>query len=118
MAGVAFIVGALVLFNRLRCLQRGALLVVGTGIFLGVLFPRVMMLAPRPARASVISTANLPGLTGIARTDLAGEGTVQIGGELWTARPVHGSPPIHKGERIEVVSSEGLVLTVRKRDAE
>lgn len=123
-AGVAsFIAGALVLFNspEVPSFQRvSPPLVVGTGIFLGALFLLVMMLALRAQRAPVrvISIANLPGLTGIARTDLAGEGTVQIGGELWTARPVHGSPPIHKGERVEVVSSEGLVLAVRKRDAE
>ncbi len=43
--------------------------------------------------------------------DAAGNGTVRIEGELWTARAENG-PPVHDGERVRVTAIEGLRLVV------
>jgi len=51
----------------------------------------------------------LVGKVGTARTPIYNEGSVYVGGEVWTARsPVE----IQAGSKVRVVSREGLVLTV------
>jgi membrane-bound serine protease (ClpP class) len=118
-AGVAsFIVGALVLFNspNVPSFQRVSIpLVVGTGLFIGSLFLIVLTFALRAQRAPILmgSTSSLVGKVGVARADLEPEGPVQLGSELWTARPVEAHVAIKKGERVEVVAIEGLNLRVR-----
>jgi membrane-bound ClpP family serine protease len=57
----------------------------------------------------------LVGAVGEARTVIETEGTVYVGGELWTARSQERIAP---GERVRVVQREGLTLQVEplKRD--
>jgi membrane-bound serine protease (ClpP class) len=119
-AGVAsFIIGGLVLFNSASVPQFQHVsvpLIVGFGIFLGLVFFGILMLGLRtmnvPHRMGMES---MVGKTGTART-LVGEtgGQVQVGSESWTAEPISDSEKIGKGDRVEVVEVKGLRLKVRK----
>ena len=119
-AGVAsFIVGALVLFNSPGTpqFQRVSVpLVVGMGIFLGLLFLGILVFALRalhvPIRAGVES---YPGKTGTVRTWKDTEGQVHFESELWSAESMHDSEPISKGDQVEVVEVSGVRLKVRKK---
>jgi membrane-bound serine protease (ClpP class) len=51
--------------------------------------------------------------TGIAQTDLDLEGMIMIHGELWSAESVEDK--INKGEKVKVVSIEGMRLKVKKQ---
>ncbi len=119
-AGVAsFIIGALVLFNSASVpqFQRVSVpLIVGFGIFLGLVFFGILMLGLRAMHTPhLMGIESLVGKTGTART-LVGEtgGQVQVGSESWTAEPFPGSEKIGKGDRVEVVEVKGLRLKVRK----
>lgn len=52
---------------------------------------------------------HLIGKIGEARTDIHGEGSVQVNSELWSARS---STPIPAGSKVRIVGKEGLVLIV------
>jgi membrane-bound serine protease (ClpP class) len=119
-AGVAsFIVGALVLFNSPGTpeFQRVSVpLVIGVGIFLGLLFFGILMFALRALRVPAsMGVESYVGKTGTAKmsVDEAG-GQVQMGSELWSAESVEGSEKIRKGDKVEVVGVKGLRLKVRK----
>ena len=119
-AGVAsFIIGALVLFNSASVpqFQRVSVpLIVGFGIFLGLVFFGILMLGLRAMNVPhQMGMESLIGKVGTART-LVGEtgGQVQVGSESWTAEPLPGSAKIGKGDRVEVVEVKGLRLKVRK----
>jgi membrane-bound serine protease (ClpP class) len=56
--------------------------------------------------------ADLPGPRGVAVTDLRPTGIVRAGSEQWTA--VTDTSPIDKGEAVQIVAREGLVLRVRR----
>ena len=119
-AGVAsFIVGALVLFNSPGTpdFQRVSIpLVVGTGIFLGLIFFAIMMVALR-AQHRPIQTGeeSFVGRTGTAKMFEGEAGQVQVESELWSAEKVAGSDEIRKGDKIEVVEVRGLRLIVKKK---
>jgi membrane-bound serine protease (ClpP class) len=118
-AGVAsFIVGALVLFNSPGTpqFQRVSVpLVVGVGIFLGMLFFGILMIALRAQRKPVqMGAESLIGRRGTARMAVDETGQVQMGSELWSAEAVEGSGKIGKGDHVEVVEVKGLRLRVRK----
>ncbi len=118
-AGVAsFIVGGLVLFNSpgVPQFQRVSVpLVVGIGIFIGLLFATLLGYAWRSQRIPVqTGIASLIGKQGTARSDVGLSGQVLVGSELWTAEAAAGSPVIGKGDKVEVVETKGLRLKVRK----
>lgn len=54
------------------------------------------------------------GLSGEARTDVHDEGSVQVGGELWSARSENLIP---KGSSIRVVRRDGFVVVVEKLES-
>lgn len=117
--GIAsFIIGALVLFNSPGTpqFQRVSLpLVIGTGIVTGLMFAVIVGFALRALRIPVrTGQESFPGRTGIARTQIAPQGQVQLGSELWSAELFEGETPIEKGESVQVVNVEGLRLLVRK----
>lgn len=119
-AGVAsFIIGALVLFNSPGTpqFQRVSVpLVVGMGIFLGLLTFTVLMFAIRAQRAPVrIGVESLIGRTGTAKSFSREAGQVQVGSELWSAEKTDESESIRKGDLIEVVEVRGLRLIVKKK---
>ncbi len=57
----------------------------------------------------------LVGEVGEAKTAISNEGSVQIFGELWTARS---EKPIPQGSQVRVVSREGFVLIVEPESAQ
>lgn len=119
-AGAAsFIVGALVLFNSPGTpdFQRVSVpLVVGTGIFIGLLFFAIVVFALRALHNPIqIGRESLIGKTGTARTFEDEAGQVQLDAELWTAEKSKDSESIRKGDIIEVVEVRGLRLIVKKK---
>ena len=118
-AGIgSFIVGALVLFNSPGTppFQRVSLpLVILVAIIIGISFAIIVGFALRAQKRPVITgQEGIRGQTGIARTDINPIGQVQSGAELWTAELADGSQRIRKGDRVQVVSVDGLRLKVRK----
>ncbi len=119
-AGVAsFIVGALVLFNSPGTpqFQRVSVpLVIGMGLFLGLLFFGILLIALRAQHRPIqIGSESLPGKTGTAKTVVGSDGQVQVGSELWSAEKSAESEPIRKGDAVEVVEIRGLRLIVKKK---
>jgi membrane-bound serine protease (ClpP class) len=119
-AGVAsFIIGALVLFNSPGTpqFQRVSVpLVVGMGIFLGLLFFGILLIALRVQHSPVQTGSGiLLGKTGTARTSVSSEGQVQLGSELWSAEKSAESESISKDDPVEVVEVRGLRLIVKKK---
>jgi membrane protein implicated in regulation of membrane protease activity len=52
----------------------------------------------------------------MARTDLSPKGSVQVGGELWTAELEKEDSVLYAGTRVEVIKVDGLRLIVRKAE--
>ncbi len=120
-AGVgSLILGALVLFNSPgtpRFQRVSVPLVIGTSLISALIFITILTFALRAQRAPVkMGQDSLIGKRGIARTDLKPylPGTVQIGGELWTAELEDGEEPIPKGTWVKVVRAQGVRVYVRK----
>lgn len=118
-AGIgSLIVGALVLFNSpgVPSFQRVSIpLVVLTSLFTGATFLVILMFALRAQKVPVrTGQESLVGRVGLVRDDLAPFGTVQLGGELWTAEPIDRQESLRRGTRVEVVRVEGVRLFVRK----
>ncbi len=118
-AGVAsLIVGSLVLFNSPASpsFQRVSVpLVVLTSVFTGGIFFTFLLFAVRAQKTPIrTGVESILGRVGTVRDALAPVGTVQLGGELWTAQVVEGEEALQAGERVEVVRLEGNRLLVRK----
>jgi len=112
----SFIAGALILFNSASVPSFANVsvgLVVGMGLFLGVVFLAVVLLAIRAMQTPLhTGTAMLVGREGYAVTRLAPAGIVQVGGEQWGARLAEGSAAVAEGETVKVVRVDGLKLIV------
>lgn len=120
-AGAAsFVAGALVLFNSIRVPYFPGVsvpLVVGTAAFLALTFSALVSIGLRAMRLPVRTGRDVNiGRSGTARTDLDPRGTVQVGGEQWSAEVLEGSPHVKAGESVQVVSITGLRMIVRKVD--
>jgi membrane-bound serine protease (ClpP class) len=118
-AGIgSLIVGALVLFNTpaTPSFQHVSVpLVVGVSVVSGAIFFGIMMIAVRAQHAPVrVGEESMGGRLGTARTDLSPRGSVQVGGELWTAELEDESATLPAGTRIEVIRVDGLRVIVRK----
>ncbi|HUF39629.1 MAG TPA: nodulation protein NfeD [Anaerolineales bacterium] len=115
---VSFIVGALVLFNSPGTpgfARVSVPLVVASGVAMGLIFGAVVAFAIRAQRGRPrTGQEGLVGRTGRAQTALAPAGLVQVGGEQWSAVAEVGT--IEAGRRVEVVSVQGVRLTVRETD--
>jgi membrane-bound serine protease (ClpP class) len=119
-AGVAsFIIGSLVLFNSPGTpdFQRVSVpLVIGTGIFIGLLFFGIMMIALRSLhKPAQMGGESYVGKSGTAKSFEGEAGQVQVESELWSAEKAPGSEPIRKGDKIEVVEVLCLRLIVNKK---
>ncbi len=120
-AGVAsLIIGALVLFNSpgVPTFQRVSIpLVTITSSVLGVLFVGILLFAIRAQRAPIqMGIESIIGKQGEVKADINPIGSVQVGGELWTAELQHGQQPIFAGERVEITGKHGIRLQVKKID--
>ncbi len=118
----AFIFGALTLFNTPLALpqQRVSVpLVVASGLTVAAASTFVVALALRaqkqPVKTGLAQAQRLVGRVGYARTSLTPgkPGTVQVGGELWTARLTADAAPVTAGQPVEVVAVHGVHLIVR-----
>ncbi len=55
------------------------------------------------------------GRYGVTRQVLSNEGSVLVGGEMWSAILAKGQKPLKKNEPIEVSGVEGVKLVVKRR---
>jgi membrane-bound serine protease (ClpP class) len=115
---ISLIVGALVLFNSPGTpqFQRVSVpLVVGVSLVTTGLFIGILTFALRARKAPIrTGQESLVGRVGIARSEIGAHGSVQLGGELWSAEMEEGEAPLPKGTRVKVVEVVGLRLIVRK----
>lgn len=115
-AGIgSFIAGGLVLFNSpgIPDFQRVSVpLVVGTALITAVIFITIVGFALRAQKKPVITGQEaMKERTGIVRKELNPYGSVQMGGELWSAESENGSI-IAEGTRVSVVKVKGLTVIV------
>ncbi len=120
-AGVgSLIAGSLILFNTPAtpgAFHISVPLVIGVSLASGALFFVIMMVAIRAQRTPVYTGGeSMTGRVGIARSDLNPKGSVQLGGELWTAELEGKTGKVRTGSRVEVVRVDGLRLIVRQVD--
>jgi len=87
---------------------------LSTTVVVGGFFAVIATLILRTQRRPAYSGREaLIGERGIAKTDVGGEGTVLVEGELWRASATDPASPIGAGQPVRVVSVDGLHLTVR-----
>jgi len=90
-------------------------LVIGVSAFTAAIFFGIVTFAIRAQKVPIrTGQESLIGRTGVARSELNPGGTVQAGGELWTAQAETGEAPIPAGSRVEIVRVEGVHVFVRK----
>ncbi len=121
---ISLIVGALVLFNspNVPSFQRVSVpLVIGTSIFIGLIFFGILLFAIRAQKTPIrMGQESLVGRTGMVRRTVpvrsasASTGIVQLGGEQWTAELADGEDSLPQGTLVVVERVEGLRLIVRK----
>jgi membrane protein implicated in regulation of membrane protease activity len=119
---------------RYALLQIPGAVLVGVGLYLfwdetelpgwvGVLFllfwvGKDALLYPLLRRAYEPGEANatklLVGVRGVARSELAPDGQVQVQGEIWRARAIAGEEPIAPGTEIEVRAVDRFTLLVAR----
>jgi len=89
----------------------GLLPVIAAWIVLSVLIYRCGSRALE--RKAVTGLPDMAGLKGIVVKDVNPEGMVKVNGELWKARSTE---PVETGREVEVVSRQGMTLTIRGLD--
>lgn len=120
MAGAAsLVVGALVLFNSPGTpveMRVSPWVVIFISAATAATFGWFVSFAIRAQKAPVRMgrEALLRGKYGTARTDLNPAGTVQMGGELWSAEIEPESQPVQRGEQVMLVRLNGNRLIVTK----
>jgi membrane-bound serine protease (ClpP class) len=109
----AFVLGSLLLLPRIPG-YRISPWAIGTVTLMWVLMLGTFVKLVLRARRQPILTGieRVTGRVGVAKTDIAPRGVVLVNGEDWDA--LADAPPIASGERVTVVSVEGLTLHVRK----
>jgi membrane-bound serine protease (ClpP class) len=113
-AGIfAFVVGSLFLLPRSPG-YRISPWAIGTVTLVWVLVLGTVVKLVLRSRSQPILTGieRVAGRTGVAKTDIAPRGVVLVNGEDWDA--LADAPPITRGDRVTVLSVEGLTLHVRK----
>jgi membrane-bound serine protease (ClpP class) len=63
------------------------------------------------SRRSFVGQEGLVGLVGRAETDIAPMGKIFVHGEIWNARSER---PINRGDRVKVVTVDGMTMTVER----
>jgi len=87
-------------------------------LFVSILVGGYLWIAARKtleaaAATPVQSLERLVGMVGEAKTEVFNEGSVQVAGELWSARC---QAPIPAGSRVRVVGREGFILDIEKEN--
>lgn len=111
---VAFILGATMLFDAPIPEMRISFSVIATAVVLmGATMAFLMiMVVSLHRRKPVTGLQGLLQEIGIAQTDIHERGQVFVHGEIWNATS---DEPIHRGERVSIVSVDGLNLRVKKQ---
>ncbi len=113
---VSFIVGGLVLFNSpgVPSFQRVSVpLVVAASLVMATFFFIILTIALRAQKTPLrMGSPQIVGKTGVVRATLNPVGTVQVSGELWTAR-AEGDAQLMNGTPVTVVGVQGTRLSVR-----
>ena len=115
----SFIAGGLILFNSARVPNYANVstgLVIGWGIFLGLSFFAVVMLAVRAMKTPIATgRESMVGREGYAVTEVKPSGIVQVAGEQWSATLAKDSKPIAKKDRVVVTEVQGVKMVVKKK---
>lgn len=108
-----FIAGSVFVFPRTgeQAVVNPLVAVVGSGSLAAFLWLAVRKSIDAMTALPAHDLTGLVGQTGEARTNIGAEGSVQINGELWSARS---ESPIPAGSSIRVLRREGFVLIVEK----
>jgi membrane-bound serine protease (ClpP class) len=111
---VAMLLGSLMLYDVPESGLRISWLVIipTVGMTAGVVVFAVSVGLRALYRPPTTGTTGMVGQTGLVRTALDPEGQVFVDGELWRAVTRDGSLPA--GEHVEILSVDGLTLTVTK----
>lgn len=120
---VAFVLGSLMLYSPLSPpspampearVSPWLIAAVAAGMGALLLFVGRALLRARREPVAIGADA-LVGRVGVAESRLAPRGAVRIDSEVWSAAVEDGADAIARGEPVEVVGLEGVVLRVRKR---
>ncbi len=113
----AFVLGSLLLTERQAPFLRISLTLILTTAAATAAFFAFAVGAGLRAQTRKVQTGRegLVGAVGVARSELAPQGTVFVQGELWTAESTDG--PIPAGGRVRVTRVDGLRLQVKKEEA-
>jgi membrane-bound serine protease (ClpP class) len=106
-------VGSIFVFPRTpgRATVNPVVAVVGSALVAGFSWIAVRKSVEARSLRPSHDLTGLIGQIGEARTRVSDEGSVQIGGELWSARS---EKPISAGSMVRVVRREGFILIVEK----
>ncbi len=107
------IVGSVFFFPRTeeRPMVNPLVAIIGSGSVAILLWFAVRKSVEATSRRPSHDLTGLVGQVGEARTKIGDEGSVQLNGELWSARS---EKPIPAGSSIRVVRREGFILVVEK----
>ena len=110
---LGMIVGSVFLFatNGFQPAVNPLLALVSSVLFAGFLWIAIQKTLQASRVTPSHDLSNLVGQIGEAKTRIQTEGSVQVGGELWSARSEKSIP---SGSSIKVVAREGFVLVVEK----
>jgi membrane-bound serine protease (ClpP class) len=108
-----FIIGSVFMFPRTagQAVVNPLVAILGSGSVAVLLWFAVRKAAEATNMKPSHDLTGLVGQIGEARTGVGDEGSVQINGELWSARS---EKPIPAGSSIRVVRREGFILIVEK----
>jgi membrane-bound serine protease (ClpP class) len=90
------------------------LAVVTSGIYAAFLWVSIRKILQIAQTKPIQDISTLIGARGETKTPVQAEGSVQVVGELWSARS---EKPIPAGEVVRIIGREGFVLTVEKDDS-
>ena len=114
---IAFSIGGLMLFDtEIDAFQVGLPTIAATATISALLLVFTVRIAIRVHKKRIKTGLNsLIGESGQALEDFAREGQVRVGAEIWRAVS---EAPVEKGDDISVMSVDGLVLHVEKKEGE
>ncbi|RPI33137.1 MAG: nodulation protein NfeD [Chloroflexota bacterium] len=117
----SLILGALVLFNTTRAPGFPPIslpLVFVISLTTAGSFFVIISFAIRAQKVPIrTGQEGIIGRLGTVRTDLSPRGTVQVGGELWSAELADGDEPAPAGTHVRVIKVEGITLRVSRGEA-
>ena len=113
LAILALVAGSVFLFAHAngRPAVNPVLAVVASALVTGFLWVAVRKSAQATRLNPVHDLVALVGQTGESKTKIHDEGSVQVAGELWSARS---DKPIPSGSPIRVISRDGFILVVER----